>query len=100
MKTLKYTWMQNVAQSGRQTLEGQWYSQPHPHIVEQIPYLSATPDGHRPTKYWYPDWVVFKGSRGEWGERVQGWWADSRMSQDVDGPFKTRKEAIAHCEEN
>ena len=106
--TTKYKWIMNTKQHGKQTEEGQWSDSPHPHLLVQIPYLVLTytdkvidlsdweyADGTHPetTKWWHPDWVVFKGSTSD----DKGWYADNRMSQNVDGPFKYRGDAVAYA---
>ena len=62
---------------------------PHPHLSVQ---LMGDKGKVSEFMYWHPDWVLIRtGSTGS----VQ-WWADSRMSAQLDGPFKTRPEAMAY----
>jgi len=88
----RYTWISNKSQPGRQTEEGQWHTVSHPHLKVQHTSQDEGINPDRARHYWHPDWVLFRtGSTGS----VQ-WWADSRMSAQLDGPFKTRPEAMAY----
>ena len=89
-----YSWIMNKYQSGKQTEEGQWHSVPHPHLAVQHPFYVH--GSNAASKYWHPDWVVFKSDEG----KKSAWYADSRTSQNIDGPFKTRSEAIAFVEDD
>ena len=70
-----YSWIMNKNQHGKQTEEGQWHSIPHPHLLVQHPF--HVQGDHQASKYWHPDWVVFKSAEG----KESAWYADSRTSQ-------------------